>query len=473
MKHLNKLFAGALMLAGFAANAQDSTNPWAVSFGVNAVDTKVSMTVPQNDKLLFEELYNPQGNWNIVPSVSYVNVARNVGGNFSFGLTGSFNKISKWVNLNNQEGTKATHKHDVVNPGDLNYYGVDGAITYSFKSLLKSKWFDPSLHLGGGYTFFGDASAGTVNGGWGLNLWFAKNVALTLGSTLKYGFDDTRNANSDVPTHIFHQAGLKFQFGAKDRDNDGIIDAEDACPDVAGLAAFQGCPDTDGDGIQDSADGCPEEVGTPEMNGCPDQDGDGVADKDDACVDVAGLPVLQGCPDADGDGVADQNDACPTVKGDKANKGCPWPDTDGDKVLDKDDKCPTVVGTVANNGCPEVSDETMKRLNDYAKTILFDTAKSSFQKQTYPVLQAMVAILKEYPTAKFALEGHTDSDGKDAMNLSLSQNRAAAVRTYLVENGIGADRLTSEGFGETKPVASNKTKAGKAQNRRVEVKLVK
>ena len=139
MKHLNKLFAGALMLAGFAANAQDSTNPWAVSFGVNAVDTKVSMTVPQNDKLLFEELYNPQGNWNIVPSVSYVNVARNVGGNFSFGLTGSFNKISKWVNLNNQEGTKATHKHDVVNPGDLNYYGVDGAITYSFKSLLKSK----------------------------------------------------------------------------------------------------------------------------------------------------------------------------------------------------------------------------------------------------------------------------------------------------------------------------------------------
>ena len=467
MKHLNKLFAGALLLAGFAANAQDSTNPWAVSFGVNAVDTKISMK--GNDHLRFEQLYDVKGNFNIVPSVSYVNVARNVGGNFSLGLTGSFNKISKWV-----DHVPGTENTDVVsNPGDLNYYGIDGAITYSFKSLLKSKWFDPSLHLGGGYTFFGDASAGTVNGGWGLNLWFAKNVALTLGSTLKYGFDDSRAANVDVPTHIFHQAGLKFQFGAKDRDDDGIIDAEDACPDVKGIAAFQGCPDTDGDGIQDSADSCPEEPGTPEMNGCPDQDGDGVADKDDACVDVAGLPVLQGCPDADGDGVADQNDACPTVKGDKANKGCPWPDTDGDSVLDKDDKCPTVAGTVANNGCPEVSDETMKKLNDYAKTILFDTAKSSFQKQTYPVLQAMVAILKEYPTAKFALEGHTDSDGKDALNLSLSQSRAAAVRTYLVENGIAADRLTSEGFGETKPVATNATTAGKAQNRRVEVKLVK
>ena len=467
MKHLNKLFAGALLLAGLTANAQDSTNPWAISFGVNGVDTKISMK--GNDHLRFEELYNPRGNFNIVPSVSYVNVARNVGGSFSFGLTGSFNKITKWVE--HVPGTKNTHV--VGNPGDLNYYGIDGAITYSFKDLIKSKWFDPSLNIGGGYTFFGDASAGTVNGGWGLNLWFAKNVALSLGSTLKYGFDDNRVPDMDVPTHIFHHAGLKFQFGAKDTDGDGIIDKEDVCPDVPGLEQFQGCPDTDLDGIQDSADACPNDFGTVEMNGCPDQDGDGVADKDDACIDVPGLPVLNGCPDADGDGVADKDDACPTIKGEKANKGCPWPDTDGDKVLDKDDKCPTVAGTVANNGCPEVSEDTMKKLNDYAKTILFDTGKSSFQKQTLPVLEAMAAILKEYPTAKFALEGHTDSDGKDATNLQLSKDRAAAVKNYLIEKGIASDRLTSEGYGETKPVASNKTKAGKAQNRRVEVKLVK
>jgi outer membrane protein OmpA-like peptidoglycan-associated protein len=361
----------------------------------------------------------------------------------------------------------------VSNPGDLDYYGLDAAVSYSFKSLIKSKWFDPTLNLGGGYVFMGDASAGTINAGWGLNLWFMKNVAFTIASTYKTSFDDNRVGNVDIPTHFFHQAGLRFQFGAKDKDDDGIIDAEDACPEVKGLAAFKGCPDTDLDGIQDSADACPEEAGTPEMNGCPDQDGDTVADKDDACIDVAGLPVLKGCPDADGDGIADQNDKCPTVKGEKANGGCPWPDTDGDKVLDKDDKCPTVAGTVANNGCPEVSEDTMKKLNDYAKTILFDSAKSSFQKQTYSVLQAIVAILKEYPTAKFALEGHTDSDGKDDANLVLSQNRAAAVKSFLVENGIAADRLTSEGFGEAKPVATNATKAGKAQNRRVEVKLVK
>ncbi|MEO8515895.1 MAG: OmpA family protein, partial [Flavobacterium sp.] len=149
------------------------------------------------------------------------------------------------------------------------------------------------------------------------------------------------------------------------------------------------------------------------------------------------------------------------------------PDTDGDSVLDKDDKCPDVKGTVANNGCPEVSEDVIKRLNDYAKTILFNSAKATFQQQTYPVLQSIVAILKEYPSSNFSIEGHTDSDGKDAANQKLSEDRAAAVKNYLIENGVEASRLSSAGFGESKPIATNKTKAGKAQNRRVEVKLVK
>ena len=100
-----------------------------------------------------------------------------------------------------------------------------------------------------------------------------------------------------------------------------------------------------------------------------------VFSKDDACPEVAGLAALNGCPDSDGDGVTDASDKCPTVKGSKDNAGCPWPDTDGDSVLDKDDKCPAVKGTVANKGCPEVSDEVVKKLNDYAKIILFDTNK--------------------------------------------------------------------------------------------------
>jgi OOP family OmpA-OmpF porin len=467
MKHLNKLFAVALMFAGLATQAQDSNNPWAVSFGANAVDTKFSASEKFEHQIA--EFYNVQDHWNIIPSVSYVGVSKHVGNNFSIGLTGSVNKITRFVTK--VPGT--INSHVVSNPGDLSYYAGDLAIKYSFMEMIKSKMLDPFAHVGGGYTFLGDASAGTVNGGLGLNIWFTDNVGLSLQSTYKHSFDDTRTPNVDVATHLQHFAGLTFKFGGKDSDGDGIYDKDDACPEVAGLKEFNGCPDTDKDGIMDSADACPEEFGSKELNGCPDRDGDGIIDSEDACPDVKGSKIMKGCPDTDGDGVADKDDKCPTVKGDKANAGCPWPDTDGDGVADKDDKCPTVKGTVANNGCPEVTDAIMKSLNDYAKTILFDSGKSSFQKQTYPVLQAITAILKEYPNSNFSLEGHTDSDGSDESNHKLSHDRAAAVKSYLVENGISTDRLTSKGFGETMPVDSNKTRAGKANNRRVEVKLVK
>ena len=467
MKHLNKLFAVALLFAGLTSQAQDSNNPWAVSFGVNGVDTKVSAV--GNDSPKWIQLANAKENWNILPSVSYLNVSRYVGDGFSFGLTGSVNKIDKWVSR--VPGTESTDL--VSNPGDLSYYGIDATVKYSFMELLKSKWLDPSAHIGGGYTFFGDASAGTVNGGLGLTFWFTENVGLQFQSTYKHSFDDNRVADLDVPTHIQHFAGLTFKFGGKDTDGDGIYDKDDACPEVAGLPEFKGCPDTDKDGIQDSEDACPEEVGTKELNGCPDNDGDGIINSEDACPDDKGTKMMNGCPDADGDGVADKDDKCPTVAGAKDNAGCPWPDTDGDGVADKDDKCPTVAGTVANNGCPEVSDDAIKKLNDYAKTILFDTGKFSFQKQTFPVLKAITAILKEYPTAKFSIEGHTDNVGKADFNQKLSDGRANAVKQYLIDNGIDPFRLTSKGFGMDNPIDTNKTAKGRANNRRVEVKLVK
>jgi OmpA-OmpF porin, OOP family len=467
MKHLKNLFAAALLFAGMTSQAQDSNNPWAISFGANGVDTKVSAV--GNDSPKWIQLGNARDNWNFIPSVSYLNVSRYVGDGFSFGVTGSVNKIDKMVFR--VPGTESTDV--VVNPGDLSYYAFDASIKYSFMDMIGTKWFDPSLNIGGGYNFFGDASAGTVNGGVGITFWFSEQVGLQLQSVYKHSFDDNRVADLDVPTHIQHFAGLTFKFGGKDTDGDGIYDKEDACPEVAGLPEFKGCPDTDSDGIQDSEDACPDEAGTKELNGCPDNDGDGIINSEDACPEDKGTKMMNGCPDADGDGVADKDDNCPTVAGAKENAGCPWPDTDGDGVADKDDKCPTVVGTVANNGCPEVSDDTMKKLNDYGKTILFNSGKASFQKQTIPVLEAMTAILKEYPTAKFSLEGHTDSTGSEALNQKLSEERAAAVKNFLIENGIDASRLSSKGFGESMPVDSNKTSKGKANNRRVEVKLVK
>lgn len=465
MKHLNKIFAAAIMLFGLSAQAQDENNPWAVSFGANAVDTRVSAASSIEDQ--FSQYFNARDNWNILPSVSYLSVSRYVGSGFTFGVTGSVNKIDRFVN----KRVGSSLDYEVTNPGNLKYYAVDGAIAYSFMQMLNSKVIDPSIHVGGGYTWLGDTqNAATLNGGLGLTFWFTEQVGLSLKSTYKHSFEEERSV---FPTHMQHMAGLTFKFGGKDTDGDGIYDKDDLCPDVPGLKQFQGCPDTDGDGIQDSEDDCPNEAGSIEMGGCPDTDGDGIRDLDDECPTEAGPKELKGCPDTDGDGVADKYDDCPTVAGPKENKGCPWPDRDGDGVLDKDDRCPDVKGTVANQGCPEISEEQVQKLNAYAKTILFNSGKATFKDATYPVLQNIANILKEFPTARFMLEGHTDSDGSNALNQTLSENRAAAVKNYLIENGIEASRLRSTGFGETKPIDSNKTAKGKANNRRVEVKLIK
>lgn len=250
-------------------------------------------------------------------------------------------------------------------------------------------------------------------------------------------------------------AGLKipvYQSRKKDNDNDGIPNRKDDCPDTAGPIENNGCPwpDADEDGVFDKDDSCPEEAGPSENAGCPwpDTDGDSVLDKDDSCVEEAGSPE---------------------------NQGCPWPDSDGDGVLDKDDDCPQEAGTVANVGCPEavVTEAVQKTLNDYAKTILFNSGKSSIKIESTQVLIDIIGILKEYPNAKFSIEGHTDSIGSAASNQKLSEARAAAVMDFLIEKGISAARLSAIGYGESKPIATNMYKDGREQNRRVEINLVK
>jgi len=452
MKHLSKLLVVALVFVGINnIQAQDENNPWQISFGVNAIDA-----YPTNDEnnpfsstTLFDQYFNVSDHWNILPSVSYVGVSKYIGDGFSIGARGSLNRIEKIGD---------------VSVDDLSHYAVDGTIKYNF---LKNTTIDPFAEIGGGYTWVDEIGAGTVNGGIGLNIWFSENIGLTLQTQYKHAFEDY------LVKHFQHMAGLSIKFGGTDTDGDGIYDKDDACPEVAGLEAFNGCPDSDGDGIEDSKDSCPNEAGSKEMNGCPDSDGDGVADKDDACPSTPGLPALAGCPDTDGDGVADKDDACPNEAGPAENKGCPWPDSDGDGVLDKDDQCPEIAGTVANNGCPEVTEEVQKQLNDYARTILFDTGKSSIKAESTSVMVDIIQILNEYPNAKFTVEGHTDSVGSEKLNQELSEKRANSVRDFLIDKGISSSRLTAIGYGEAKPIATNNTRAGRAQNRRVEINLVK
>ena len=447
MKHLSKLLVVALLVVGInSIQAQDENNPWQVQFGVNAVDV-----YPTGDVSSFgNEFFNANDHWNILPSISYVGVSKSIGDGFSVGARGSLNKISKLGD---------------VSVDDLSYYAIDGTIKYNL--IKRTTVIDPFIEIGGGYTWVDEIGAGTANGGLGLNIWFSENLALTLQSNYKHAFEDYG------VKHFQHLAGISVKFGGTDTDGDGIYDKDDACPEVAGLEAFNGCPDADGDGIEDSKDACPNEAGSKEMNGCPDADGDGVADKDDACPNEAGLPALAGCPDADGDGVADKDDACPSEAGPAENKGCPWADKDSDGVLDKDDQCPEVAGTVANAGCPEVTEEVQKQLNDYARTILFDTGKSSIKAESTSVMVDIITILKEYPNSKFTVEGHTDSVGSEKLNQSLSESRALSVKEFLVDKGIEEFRLSAVGYGESKPMATNNTKAGRTQNRRVEINLVK
>ena len=256
-----------------------------------------------------------------------------------------------------------------------------------------------------------------------------------------------------------------------DADGDGICDDEDKCPDKAGPAATGGCPDRDGDGVLDDDDACPDTPGLPQFKGCPDTDGDGIPDKDDKCPTLPGPKETLGCPDRDHDGVIDPDDACPDQPGPAALHGCP--DRDGDGIPDKDDKCPDVYGKPEFQGCPPPTPKTIKLTADkieILEVVHFDFAKAVIKADSFSLLQDVATVLKDNPNIKkIRVEGHTDNVGKPEVNMKLSQQRAEAVRTFLVEKGgIAPARLVSEGFGDTRPVADNNSKAGQAKNRRVE-----
>ncbi|MGZ3424687.1 MAG: OmpA family protein [Polyangiales bacterium] len=241
----------------------------------------------------------------------------------------------------------------------------------------------------------------------------------------------------------------------KDKDGDGILDVDDACVDVPG-----------------------KKTDDPKTNGCPDKDGDGVFDKDDACVDVPGIktddPKTNGCPDKDGDGITDAVDACPDVKGvktdDPKTNGCP-PDKDGDGVLDPDDACPDTPGPKnedpKKNGCPAVAIVgTQIKIIEQVK---FKTGSAVIEKESDAILEGVAKILKDHPELKkIRVEGHTDNVGAKAMNKDLSKKRAASVVAWLLKHGVEKSRLSSQGFGDEKPIDDNSTPEGRKNNRRVE-----
>jgi OOP family OmpA-OmpF porin len=270
----------------------------------------------------------------------------------------------------------------------------------------------------------------------------------------------------------------------KDSDGDGVYDKKDKCPDTphGAIVDAVGCPkDSDGDGVYDGIDQCPDTPkGWPvDAKGCPlDTDGDGVPDGKDKCPNTPkGCTVdADGCPkDSDGDGVCDGIDQCPnTPKGCTVDaRGCPV-DSDGDGVCDGIDQCPNTPRGVPVDarGCPPPPPPAPAFIPEPKKELVlekvyFETNSAKLKPESAGTLDKVAASLKDFPDLKIQVTGHTDSTGSHAYNMKLSDARAKAVMDYLVSKGVNPAMLSSKGFGETQPVADNKTKDGRAQNRRV------
>jgi OOP family OmpA-OmpF porin len=277
---------------------------------------------------------------------------------------------------------------------------------------------------------------------------------------------DSQFAQSDSFQNLEWTLGVDFrQEERPDRDGDGIKNKVDDCPDDP----------EDFDNFQDD-DGCPE----------ADNDGDGIKDKRDQCPDekedIDEWEDTDGCPDPDndGDGIKDKKDRCPDnaedMDGFDDDDGCPDKDNDDDGVNDKRDRCPdepeTLNGFQDGDGCPDELPREVKKFSGVIQGITFETNKAVIRSESFPTLIEALAVFLQHPELQFEVQGHTDDVGDDRFNLDLSQRRAEAVMIWFLQNGLLADRMRAIGYGETIPMAENTSDAGRAQNRRVEFRLL-
>ena len=260
--------------------------------------------------------------------------------------------------------------------------------------------------------------------------------------------------------------GIRYYLGGfPDRDGDGIADAKDECPNKYGPQLFKGCPDTDGDGISDKEDACPFEPGPACTSGCPDKDGDCIPDSKDRCPDVAGSAEFNGCPDTDGDGMPDEFDHCPDQPGPKDNFGCP---TDS-----------VVVSNSVREKIKSMQDNTTVTTTFVPPHVVLSTTvvnfkfgKSEVSKETLLKLEDAVEKLNANPKLILSISGHTDDVGSFANNLVLSWERAKVIGEYMKKHGIAKERIILSGYGNENPVIKNTDEKSRAQNRRIEMKLL-
>ena len=335
-----------------------------------------------------------------------------------------------------------------------NNFLLETTVGLNLKLLTDRYWVVPFVDVGVGASNYKKYFSAFTPIGLGLQINFLDETYLFINS--QYRIPVTEYASY----HFYHSVTIAGNIGKK----------KEPAPKVVEVPVVT---DRDGDGIVDSLDACPDQAGLAALQGCPDREGDGIADKDDKCPDVAGLAKYQGCPipDTDRDGINDEEDKCPNVPGVARYEGCPVPDTDKDGVNDEEDKCPKEAGPASNFGCPVIDVVIVEKVNKAAQNIFFATGSAKLLAKSFKSLKEVAQVLKDNPSFKIDIEGHTDSTGGHEMNMKLSDSRAASVAEYLKTNGIDESRMTSKGYGPDVPLAPNKTAAGRAKNRRVEMKL--
>ena len=282
-----------------------------------------------------------------------------------------------------------------------------------------------------------------------------------------------------------------------DFDGDGIPNDIDECPDEPedfdGFQDEDGCPDPDNDrdGIPDDVDQCPDDPedidGFEDEDGCPDldNDGDGIPDDVDECPDEPedfdGFEDEDGCPDLDNDGdqIPDAQDQCPNEPEDfdgfQDEDGCPDPDNDTDKIPDTEDSCPNEPGLIEDQGCPPAETKAVREAGQIRilDKVFFETGEAVIKPESFDLLRQVALVLRTNDDiTKVEVGGHTDDRGNDQKNLELSQRRADAVRQWLVDYGIEAERLVAVGYGETTPLEQGRSADARAANRRVEFKIL-
>lgn len=430
-------------------NAQDDNN-WRISAGINVVDIRTPLKFSDIVKDYFNGSIQDLNMYSFPARIAF---ERTLSDKFALQLSVSYNQVKKGYGYSEGNALLA----------DKFIYG-DLKLKYDLNSLLgDTKWFDPFILAGAGYSSIGDKSDLKGVAGAGSNFWLSDHWGINLESSYNHNFQGTfeSSGSGGTGTDFFqHNIGVIYSFdpvgkkAIKDNDGDGIENKKDKCPEEFGVAALEGCPepfvvkpDTDGDGIIDEVDKCPTVIGVKENFGCPDVD-------------------------TDEDGIIDRLDKCVNEKGKKDTTGCPHVDSDGDGIPDHLDKCPTVKGVKTNNGCEEVI-QVIDNSSNYIKEIqsiiiYFDFDSYEIDYAEIVKLDNLYNIIQNLDeNFTYVFEGNTDQTGLETYNKVLSQKRGESVINYLKSKGIPSSKLSTIPLGETNPAVMDND----ASNRRVEIKV--